>query len=135
MSGESEQTAREMQMEIARMRVELNRLRAKCGEMDGSDIDVDTLFRAIENMGISRQCVCAPSRLSQQACYARCVIASHLRTMGYSLSRIGAIINRDHSTVYAGIRRYSECVECPKRDRAFAEFIRNFENKLIDIQK
>lgn len=135
MSEGNGQSAREMQIEIERMRVELGRLRAKCGEIEGCGCDVDALFRAAESMGVSRQQICSSSRYSQQACYARWVIASHLRTMGYALSRIGSIINRDHSSVAAGIRRYSECVENPKRDRWLADFITEFENRLNNIQQ
>lgn len=96
---------------------------------------LDRLRGVVESMGIIWATIVSGSRFGTEVFYARCMVAKELRKAGYSLNAIGGVLNRDHSTVCYYMRQYQEVKANQCMDRRFAEFIRDFENRLNNTQK
>lgn len=64
------------------------------------------LIQEAQRAGIDPELVLGRQR-TRPLCYARFRVWRALRLQGFSLPGIGRVANRDHGTVYCGIRRIS----------------------------
>lgn len=89
-----------------------------------------TLIQCVEKMDISKETFLGNSQKRGRLFFARCVFASKLYQYGYTVSDIGRLMNRTHSTVIHYVKCYKTVKDEPRFDKAFAAFITEFNNLL-----
>lgn len=79
--------------------------------------------------------ICGGYKRRGEVFYERCCVAVQMRRNGFTYDRIAVLLCRTRATIIYYVKRYTEVIEDPRRDMAFAKFIKDFENRLNNIKE
>lgn len=88
------------------------------------------VLRQLDAAGIDMGTIRSRDMRRGRVFFARVAVTATLRRNGYTLSEIGAFVNRNHATVIYYLRAYARIKENPKYDRAMSQFIGEFDNDI-----